>query len=405
MPNDIQIFPLCGQVQHYSWGGCDFIPNLLEMKNRGHRPFAEYWLGAHPQAPSDVILPDGKRIPLPKLIENAPSFYLGTRTFDRFKQFPYLFKILDVRNMLSIQVHPSKSEAEKGFARENAAGIKLDAPERNYKDANHKPEMMVALGNFWLLHGFLPKERLIPVLMKIPEFSSFLPVFEKDGYQALYQQVMELHQNEVDKKLSSLTNRILPLYQNKTLKKYDPAYWAAKAVLGSNSAHFDRGIFSIFFFNIVELNPGEAVFQDAGLPHAYLEGQNMEIMANSDNVLRGGLTPKYMDVPELLKKIKFEPTVPQIIPGHLTQGGMERIYPCSVPDFRISRIEISSGKEYASQSSSPEILMMLQGTAVLKGRTAEIPIKQGGSAIIFCGEDYQVITPDHAVLFKAAVPD
>ncbi|MHB1922845.1 MAG: mannose-6-phosphate isomerase, class I [Chitinophagaceae bacterium] len=405
MNKETLIFPLCGQIQHYSWGGCDFIPQLLGIKNLGHRPFAEYWMGTHHQAPSDVILPDGKKIPLPKLIEKAPSFYLGARTFEHFKQLPYLFKILDVRNMLSIQVHPSKSEAEKGFALENAAGIKLDAPERNYKDPNHKPEVMVALGNFWLLHGFLPEMKMIQRLQKTPEFLSLLPVFQKEGYQGLYQKVMELPQHIVDQWLAPLAQRILPLYHNQQLKKEDPAFWAAKAILGSPTNHLDRGIFSIYFFNILEVNAGEGVFQGAGLPHAYLEGQNMELMANSDNVLRGGLTPKFMDVPELLKKIKFEPTLPQIIKGNLSLDGMERIYPCPVSDFRISRLEITSKKEFKCQSSAPEIIISIQGSAHLRGQTGEVPLKQGGAAIIFCGEDYQLTTQEHAILFKATVPD
>jgi mannose-6-phosphate isomerase len=180
---DKKLFRLVGKIQHYAWGGYNYIPQLLGTP-AGKEPSAEYWMGAHPSAPSAIHL-NGDTLTLDQLISRQPAEVIGAPVWERFKELPYLFKVLDVREMLSIQVHPTKAEAEKGFARENAAGISLNAPHRNYKDANHKPEIMVALSEFWLLHGFLPEDKLANVLHTVPEFNSLKSVYEKEGYFGL----------------------------------------------------------------------------------------------------------------------------------------------------------------------------------------------------------------------------
>ncbi|MBC7588692.1 MAG: mannose-6-phosphate isomerase, class I, partial [Chitinophagaceae bacterium] len=159
-----KILQLKGKVQHYAWGGSSFIPSLLHIDNAENKPHAEYWMGTHPSAPSELF--DGAAsISLDQFIQQNPIKVLGEKVFKQFKALPYLFKVLDVNDMLSIQVHPSKAEAEKGFDAEEAAGIPLNAPNRNYKDSNHKPEIMVALSEFWLLHGFKSKEAIEKMLL------------------------------------------------------------------------------------------------------------------------------------------------------------------------------------------------------------------------------------------------
>ena len=270
--------------------------------------------------------------------------------------------------MLSIQVHPTKKEAEIGFKLENEAKIPLNAPNRNYKDDNHKPEIMVALSEFWLLHGFLAKKKLINVLKEVKEFKTLLPIFKKEGYFGLYKKVMTLSDNEVNLFLNPLLNRILPLYLQGKIEKNSPDYWAAKAAHTSNNDKlvFDKGIFSIYFFNLVKINKGEAIFQDAGIPHAYLEGQNIELMANSDNVLRGGLTKKHVDINELLKLITFKETIPKILNGNLQEDGLERVFSTTAKDFELSKIEIPVSKTYKSITKSPQILMVLEGEIKIK---------------------------------------
>jgi mannose-6-phosphate isomerase len=177
------MFPLKGKIQHYAWGGKEFIPSLLGILNTEERPFAEYWLGVHPGAPATVALSSNAYTGLPELIKSEPRRYLGKRIAGEFHDLPFLLKVLDVRDMLSIQVHPSKEAAMLGFDRENELGIPHDALHRNYKDNNHKPEMMLALGDFWLLHGFKPEAELERVLESVEQLSPLLPHFRKHRLQ------------------------------------------------------------------------------------------------------------------------------------------------------------------------------------------------------------------------------
>ncbi|PSL43438.1 mannose-6-phosphate isomerase type 1 [Chitinophaga niastensis] len=396
----MNLFRLEGKVQHYAWGGYKYIPALLGITTTD-QPAAEYWMGAHESAPSTITTANGP-IPLNQLIQRDPANLVGPATWKKFKELPFLFKILDVRDMLSIQVHPNKTEAEKGFARENAEGIPLNAPNRNYKDANHKPEIMVALSEFYLLHGFLPHEQLHHVLDSIPEFTSLVGIYEKEGYFGLYKSVMEMPQSLVNIILRPLTDRMIPLYKANKLAKTDPGFWAARAVLNDPASidKIDRGIFSIYFFNIMQVQPGDAVFQDAGVPHAYLEGQNVELMANSDNVLRGGLTPKHVDVPELLKHTRFEGVEPHIIKGDVSTDGLERIYPSPAPDFEVSKIDISAGQVYTHTAAAAEILIVINGTATIIGDDT-LALTKGQCVLTVYGASYQISTDSSVELFKA----
>jgi len=398
-----KLFALKGKVQDYAWGGTQFLVDLLGIDLKGHKA-AEYWLGAHANAPSIVSSINGDT-PLDVFLASNPEAYLGPEIAEKFGRLPFLFKVLDVADMLSIQVHPSKKEAEKGFERENEKGIPLQASHRNYKDDNHKPEIMVALSEFWLLHGFLPKKELSERLKSITEFNGLLSVFEKEGYRGLYKKVMEQPQEESDQILFPLINRIMPLYKAGGLKKSSPDYWAAKAYDQSeNKSSLDKGIFSIYFFNLVKAKKGEAIFQDAGIPHAYLEGQNMELMANSDNVLRAGLTPKYVDVPELLKHVIFQETHPELMTGYLQNSSMERVYKSPAPDFELSKIEIESAEKYSAKSKSVQILFVMEGEARIQEGNTSLSCKKGDSVLLTADADYTISTGSDAVIFKATTP-
>jgi mannose-6-phosphate isomerase len=398
-----KLFALKGKIQNYAWGGKQFIPNLLGIEPTGEK-CAEYWLGAHVNAPSVLKTNEGEQ-PLNTFLNSDLTKKLGEDIAEKFGRLPFLFKVLDVNDMLSIQVHPTKVEAEKGFKLENELRIPLNAPNRNYKDDNHKPEIMVALSEFWLLHGFLPKDKLIQVLKNIPEFTQLLPVFESEGYFGLYKKVMEQSEEESNQVLQPLVDRVLPLYQLGKLEKSSPDYWAAKAVDSADDISvLDKGIYSIYFFNIVKANEGEAVFQDAGIPHAYLEGQNMELMANSDNVLRGGLTPKHVDVPELLKHVAFEETVPNILYGGLQSDGVERIYHSPAPDFELSQIVLNNSVVYKSKSKTTQILIIIEGEAKISEGSASLSLKKGDSVILVANCSYQISSSSSAVLYKATTP-
>jgi mannose-6-phosphate isomerase len=342
---------------------------------------------------------------LGEYLQERPVERLGPYTAERFGRLPYLLKILDVKDMLSIQVHPSKKAAELEFAAENERGIALNAPDRNYKDDNHKPELMAALSEFWLLHGFKPEEDLMRILAGTPELNFLTPVFSIGGFQLLYKTVMEMPQQEVEEVLQPLLDRILPLYHDGGLVRSEEHFWAARAALTYHQGgRIDRGIFSIYFFNLLNLQPGEAIFQDAGLPHAYLEGQNVEIMANSDNVLRGGLTPKHVDVPELMKHIRFEETYPRILAGDRATGHIT-VYGTPAPDFELSRISLMAGEAVTVKARSAEVYIVMEGRlGVIEDGGAPFSRGRGECfAALYHGRFELKATAD-VVLYRAAVP-
>lgn len=391
--------PLQGAIQHYDWGGFDYIPNLIGVKNTDHKPFAELWMGAHPSAPA-ILINNGATTPLDYLIKNSPQEMLGSKVADRFEnRLPYLFKVLDVRKMLSIQAHPTKKQAEEGFQRENKQGIPADAKHRIYKDNNHKPEVMVALTDFWLLHGFKTLSDIRETLTKVPEFRQLQTIVAKDSIYDLYKYVMEMPQNEVNTMLAPLEQRL----KTEKPEKDTPDYWAKQAFSDHppKNGNYDRGIFSIYFFNLVHLKPGEGIFQGAGVPHAYLEGVNVELMANSDNVFRGGLTSKQVDVPELLKSLVFDPVDPTVIKG-VAVSDTEWVYHTPAPDFELRKIEISSaGAHNNSRTDTPEILIIVEGKVTING---DQTFKRGDILFAPANAPYQLSTETNATIYKATVP-
>lgn len=381
-------------MQHYAWGGYEFIPQLLGFENYDHKPCAEFWMGAHPSASGKLETEQGLQT-WHELIQQNPAAHLGEKVYGQFGELPYLFKVLDVNEMLSIQVHPTREEAVKGFEKEESAGVPIGALHRNYKDKNHKPEVMVALGEFWLLHGFKKENELQHVLETVPEFQFLAKTFLKDGYYGLYKTVMEMPQPEADELLLPLLKRELSAKHAKNT----PGYWVTKLYNGKiPDKNLDKGIFSIYFFNLVELKQGEAIFQGAGVPHAYLEGQNVELMANSDNVLRGGLTPKHIDVPELLKHIVFEGIEPNILSGNVSNH--EVLYPLPAEDFGISAVKLGDGNEYVSQSDSAEIFLVMQGKVTANG----LACKKGEVFVVLPDTAYTIRGIEETVLYKAFVP-
>jgi len=395
------VYPLKGTVKHYDWGGLSFIPSLLNIDNKDNKPFAEYWMGTHPLGNSIIETTSGNK----KLDELAGNL-------------PYLFKAQEVKEMLSIQAHPSKADAEKEFARENAEGIPLDVPYRNYKDDNHKPEMLVALDDFWLLHGFKSPKELEYTLLNVVQLSELLPIYNQSGYAGLYKYVMEMPQAEVNRILKPLVDCLIPLYKEDKFEKDEEDFWAARAALTFNKpagnqkpatgnrqpTSIDRGIFSIYLFNLVHLKRGEGIFQDAGVPHAYLEGKNVELMANSDNVLRGGLTNKHIDVKELLKHVKCEPTSVDILIGEQA-GKYEKVYKTPAPEFQISLFDLKAGDAASFTPVTTEIVLLTDGIAELTDGDHRVELKTGSpSAVAFKGKTVKLNAITNTTLFRASVP-
>ncbi len=394
-------YKLQGIHRHYDWGGKSFIPQLMKLANDAGIPFAEYWMGAHPSAPAIVETAAGS-MALDQLIQNNPIQFIGTQTAEKFGTLPYLFKVLDVAKMLSIQVHPSKSNAVIGFEKEQLAGIPIDATNRNYKDQNHKPEVMVALSDFWLLHGFMPADQLKIRLNSLTPLKVLIPIFGEADYAGLYCFFMRLSNEASDAILKPLLTLAIEEVAAGKVDKSHPHWWANKYYNGQLPAsNIDRGILSIYILNIVNVPPYQGVFQGAGLLHAYLEGQNIELMANSDNVLRGGLTPKHIDIEELIQHVNFEPTHPNLLKGDVLSP-FEIQFPCPVPDFGLTKIALPIGESYTNQTSSFEMFLVMQGAVVLNG----IELQLGELAAVKAGEAFKLeqIGAEAAVIFKSFVP-
>lgn len=409
------LLPLEGVVRHYDWGGYEFIPHLLGLENAEHQPFAELWMGAHPSAPSMARL-NGETAPLDRIQKAAPGALLGARSATRFhNQLPYLFKVLDARKMLSIQAHPTKRQAEEGFQRENERGVDLDDPNRNYKDANHKPEVHVALSEFWMLHGFRPlaeiawltdaanpnaARELAPLTAGLPNATGR---DESAALRALYERVMTMPQNEVDIVLRRALDRIA---RRDAPSKNSPDYWAARAAreFPLPDGHLDRGIFSIYLLNLVHLQPGQGTYQPAGCLHAYLEGVNMELMANSDNVLRGGLTPKHVDVPELMRILDFQTGKPDILTG-IPVSETETVYPTPASEFLISRIALGPGEHHLRATGhGPDTLITLEGSARITSSEHGVDLPRGCIAMAPDAVEYAVESEAGAIVYRASVP-
>ena len=356
---------IIGSVKKYAWGGFHFLPNLLGENNRKKEPWAEYWLGTHHLGMA--TMKDTQR-PLASTLD--PS--IGG-------ELPFLFKVLDVREMLSIQVHPTKNHAEMGFARENQAGIAIDAFERTYRDKNHKPELMVALSEFWLLQGFKTTAEVAKVLTKIEELSPLLPHLLHGGMEHLFGYVMAADQEEINMILKPLGKRIKPLFESGTLKKSSIDYWAAKAFLTFNRKGFcDRGIISLYLMNLVKLNPGEGIYQSPGVLHAYLEGQNIECMANSDNVIRGGLTQKFIDQHELIKVVNHRSQKPMIIYPIGMDNGLSN-YPIPINEFQVHLFQ--GGGSQVANNGKASIAICLSGSVLLSQGESNLSLGPGEAAV------------------------
>jgi len=414
-----RLYPLQGRVQHYAWGGYRYIPALLGIDNTENKPCAELWMGAHPGAPS---LLSGMTPPVDLLqwIERHPLEMLGQASIDRFGgRLPYLFKVLDARDMLSIQVHPSKEQAEAGFDAEERLGIPRNDPKRTYKDDNHKPELHVALTEFWMLHGFRPLEEAADTFSAVPELEPLAPNLRlyledvgddpqhrRELLRALYGHIMTMPQREMDRLLDGLLARIEPLFDRGVLNKYSPHYWAVKAArtFPQPDGGRDRGILSIYLMNLLRLKPGQATFQAAGVPHAYLEGVNVELMANSDNVLRGGLTPKHVDVAALLKTIDFSSGPAAILQGEAISE-TERIYAAPAADFSLSCIRIAANKTHVQSSAhGADCLLTLQGEVILANSAGQRSLRRGDIVFIPAETAYTLGAVIKSVLYRATVP-
>ncbi|MDX1301580.1 mannose-6-phosphate isomerase, class I [Photobacterium sp.] len=370
-------FRMHNAIQDYSWGSTTSIESLFGIANPEGRPQAEIWMGAHPNGCSQVDVA-GKATHLAEFIETDKATIIGEAADKQFGELPYLFKILAAEKALSIQVHPSKAQAEVGFAKEQEAGIALNAGHRNYKDPNHKPELVFALTPYQAMNGF----------REFAEIISFFHVLENADLNEL---VIALEENQNEAGLRQFFEAILSLQgEMKETAVNALLVYAAQhkeealfALILDLAGQYpgDIGLFSPLMLNVLTLQPGEAMFLDACTPHAYIKGTGLEIMANSDNVLRAGLTPKHMDIAELVASTRFVPMPADmlLLAPEQSEGGLH--YPIPVPDFKFSVYQNQQGTKLTTASA--EILLAIDMPLTVNHSNGEtLTIQKGESVFI-----------------------
>src|SRR5215210_7320790 len=379
-------------VRHYPWGSHTVIPELLGQPCPADRPCAELWVGAHPDAPS--VLSDGR--PLDKAIEEQPESLLGPEVHERFgDRLPFLMKVLAAEQPLSLQAHPTSEQAQAGFDAEEAAGVPRTDPTRTFKDPFHKPELLLALTTFEALCGFRPVEESLHCLAKlqVPQLKPTIAALARGGLRAAIPQLLALsgkRRTELVEAVAEAASRFVAAHDPEFINTYR---WAASL---AQTYPGDPGVVISLMCNHLKLAPGEAVFLPAGNLHAYLSGAGIEVMASSDNVLRGGLTRKHVDLAALLEVLDFtDGRVPILhpVPG---PGGLR--YPVPVEDFDLTRCQLD-GQSGTLTTAGPQVLLCTEGTAVLGSADGELVLEKGASAFVPAGIPVSARGP--AVLYRA----
>ncbi|WP_432723197.1 mannose-6-phosphate isomerase, class I [Jeongeupia wiesaeckerbachi] len=388
------VYRIFGLPQDYQWGGRHFIAGLMYPETKSET-VAEWWLGAHEAAPSIIMTAQGPQ-PLHYAIKRRPRPLLGAAVLDRHgERLPFLLKVLDVDQPLSIQVHPDATQACEGFERENQAGVALDAPHRNYRDPFPKPEMMVALSRFWLLHGFRQPAVIIADLEARPELAPLADALRQTSPGAFFHDVLQWPRARAAALFAPLLER---LAAQPCADMSNPDYWLAR--LGGAHAD-DPGLMGLYLLNIVSMAPGEAIYQRAGLPHAYLAGRNIEIMANSDNVLRAGLTRKHIDVDEMSRILDDAPIEPNVLQPVARAPGVLGFEHEANDYFQLEQIEPGACQTISCVSRGPEILLVIEGQITLFANDEPCQLGQGESAYIPPGTTYHLWSGQSCVAYRA----
>lgn len=385
---------LTNTIRPYAWGSTTAIPELLGVEPTGE-PQAEMWMGAHPGAPSRLDRGTGERA-LSDVIAADPEGELGAATVAKFgPRLPFMLKILAAGAPLSLQVHPGLDQAKAGFEDEERRGVPIDAAHRNYKDPNHKPEMVCALTAFEGLCGFRPPQHSADLLDRL-------------GVDSLkpYADLLRAHPEEAA--LREVLTAVLTADREEMAHTVTETAAAAERLGGAYAPYAtlvhdypgDPGVIAAMLLNHVRLQPGEALFLGAGVPHAYIGGLGVELLANSDNVLRAGLTPKHVDVPELLKVVRLEPSDPHVL---RPEGDGEEVYEAPIDEFRLSRFLLApGGAPRVLSHDAPQILLCTVGRCTARSAGAgELTLARGQSVFVPAGEKVEL--SGTGTVFRATV--
>ena len=391
-----------GALRTYAWGSRTAIAEFTGRPAPTAHPEAELWLGAHPGDPARLEGPDGE-VSLLDAIAADPDGELGPAVRERFGDvLPFLVKVLAADEPLSLQAHPSARQAVEGFEREDRAGVPVNSPVRNYRDRNHKPELLVALSEFAALAGFRPAARTVELMkaLAVPGLEPYIGLLtdqsDAAGLRALFTTWITAPQPDIDALIPAVLEGAVG-YIRSGAKEFAAE---ARTVLELGERYpGDAGVLAALLLNRISLAPGEGIFLPAGNLHSYLHGFAMEVMANSDNVLRGGLTPKHVDVPELLRVLDFTP-VPDARVGTRREG-IELIYQTPMAEFAASMLTLAGDDlghdvDAPARHDGPQILVCTEGSVIARAKSGEVRLDRGQAA--------WVAADDGPIRLEASIP-
>jgi len=391
-----ELYRLQNQIKHYEWGSPHLIPSFLGIENEKSEPCAEMWMGTHPSGPSRVVLneydddtDDDLQI---EFMQDEDLDNGGEVTLAEFAggELPFLFKLLAVEKPLSIQAHPNKKQAEEGFAHENAEGLSLKAPKRNYKDTNHKPEIMCAITPCKIMAGFrkikeiyASLEAIIKLIPQVKEIiSPMLLALNTNSLAVFFRILYSLSQSQKEYLVSFILDT-----EVQDTDAISDEQWKYVQYFSTQYPQ-DPAILSPLYLNLFTLQPLQSVFIPAGMLHSYISGFGVELMANSDNVLRGGLTPKHVDIPELMNIVNFNPYMPPIFSTDDASPWVR--YPAPCDEFSLNLIR-SGSEKITFPGKGQAICLVTQGSlqsgdyTFKKGESFFIPAPDGEDTVEFAG--------------------
>jgi mannose-6-phosphate isomerase len=403
---------LRGAIRTYAWGSRTAIAEFTGRPVPAAHPEAELWFGAHPGDPAWLENTDGETSLL-EAVAADPDGQLGPVARARFGDvLPFLVKVLAADEPLSLQAHPSAEQAAEGYMREERLGIPLSSPLRNYRDTSHKPELLVALQPFDALAGFRPAARTVDLLraLAVSDLDPFIELLDDqsdaDGLRALFTTWITAPQPDIDVLVTAVLQGAIH-YVSCGATEFAAE---ARTVLELGERYpGDAGVLAALLLNRVTLGPGEAIFLPAGNLHAYLRGIGLEIMANSDNVLRGGLTPKHVDVPELLRVLDFTPTTEAQLRPPTHRDGMSLVYDTPTDEFAVSVLALGDDQlghevDAPSRHDGPQILLCTEGSTSVHGKSGALAMTRGVAAWVAADDGpIRLVAHQPTTLFRATV--
>lgn len=403
---------LRGAVRNYAWGSRTAIADFSGKSSPTAHPEAELWLGAHPGDPAYLQSEAGESSLL-AAIEADPAGQLGADVVARFgPTLPFLAKVLAADEPLSLQAHPSADQAVDGFEREERAGIAVSAANRNYRDRCHKPELIVALGPFDALAGFRTVARSVELMRALavsaldPYINLLAGQSDADGLRALFTTWITLPHPELEVLVPAVLDGAVGYVRSGATEFADEA----KTILELGELYpGDAGVLAAMLLNRIRLDAGDGIYLPAGNLHAYLRGIGFEVMANSDNVLRGGLTPKYVDVPELLRVLDFTPTDGTPIRPRVVGDGLESVYDTPAPEFAVSTLRLDGSRlgcpvDAPADHSGPQVLLCTEGEIDVRAKAGSLTLVRGAAAWVAADDGpIELIAEQPAALFRVTV--